>query len=204
MRLILARHGETNWNRERRMMGRTDLPLTTHGQEQAQALGRALGGVTIRAVYASPLRRAMETAQAVARPHALTVTPLDGLMELDAGELDGLTPAEARIGHRPFLEQWSQGDPNLAAPGGESLGQVQERAWAVLDSLMECHRSDTIVLVSHHFVLVTLTCRALGIPLQNFRRLRSSVAGYSILDFSGPEATLVVLNDTCHLSRASG
>lgn len=204
MRLILARHGETEWNRERRMMGRTDLPLTPKGQEQVKALGQALAGVTVHAVYSSPLRRAMETAQAVAQHHSLPVTPVDGFMELDAGELDGLTPSEARIGHRPFLEQWSQGDPNLTAPGGESLGQVQERAWAGLEGIMDRHRDDTVVLVSHHFVLVTMTCRALGLPLSHFRRLRHSVAGFSILDFAGAEASLVVLNDTCHLSRASG
>lgn len=199
MRLILVRHGETDWNRERRIIGRTDLPLTPRGQEQAQALGRALASVRIDAIYASSLRRARDTALAIAQPHSLTVIPLDGLLELDAGELDGLTPAEARIGHRPFLEQWSQGDPDLAAPGGESLGQVQRRAWSVLESLQERHREGTIVLVSHYFVLLVLMCRALGLPLSRFRRLRQSVAAISILDFSGTEASLALLNDTCHL-----
>ncbi len=204
MRLILVRHGETEWNRQRRMMGRTNLELTSLGLEQAQAVGRALASVPIQAVYASPLRRALETAHAIAEKHALTVASMDGLLELDAGALDGLTPAEARIGHRPFLEQWSQGDPDLAAPGGESLGQVQERAWVVLEGILGRHSNDTVVLVSHHFVLLALICRALGLPLGRFRRLRQSVASISILDFAGAEASLALLNDTCPLSRVSG
>lgn len=201
MKLVLVRHGETEWNRERRIIGHSDLALNDKGQRQAQAVGVALASPGVHAIYSSPLRRAMDTAQAIAQHHGLQVVPLPGLIELDAGKLDGLTGSEARNGYGPFFEKWVRGDPDLATPGGESLAQVQERAWSVVEDLRERHREDTVVLVSHHFVLLTLLCRALGLPVGHFRRLRHTVAAVSMLDFSGIQATLSLLNDTCHLDN---
>ena len=203
MRLILIRHAETAHNRDNRVQGRADHPLSALGERQAAALAEHLRHEPLSVVISSPLQRALATAHAVAAPHGLTVLTEPDLMEMDVGAMEGLTTAEMRARYADFLREWvTERGPTLLMPGGESLQQVQERAWAVVEWLRAQHDDATVALVSHNFVLACLITRALVMPLHQFRRFRLSVCGATGLRFWGDRAILLYLNDTCHLARA--
>lgn len=204
MRLILIRHGETAHNAGGFVQGRADVPLNDLGRRQAAALAGALHGEDLRAVYSSPLQRARDTAQAVAQGHDLTVVIEPDLVEMHVGALEGLSGAEMRAQYAEFMAAWAgPAGPTLPMPGGESLQEVQNRAWRVVERLRERHHDGAVVAASHNFVIATIVCRAVGVPLTAFRRLRHGVASRTVIDLQ-PDRTLVrCLNDTCHLERAS-
>jgi broad specificity phosphatase PhoE len=201
MRLILARHGETESNKERLALGREDVALNDKGRRQAEALARSLDGMPIAAVYSSPLLRALETARAIAKLHGLEVQVEDGLTEMDIGEMEGLTMQELQEQHGDFVRRWFTAEAaTVPMPGGESLQQVQDRAWASVQSLRERHPEETVLAVSHNFTIHTIACRALRLPLAEFRQFRFDLGAKAVLDVGEHRAVVVDLNDTCHLS----
>jgi len=203
MRLILARHGETAGNRERLALGRLDVPLNDTGCLQARALAASLQRAPLAAVYSSPLRRALETAEAIAAPHSLEVCIEEGLAEMDIGEMDGHSIEEMQKLHGDFLRRWFTSEAaTLRMPGGECLEDVRQRCCESLARILERHPEDTVCAVSHNFTIHVLLCHALGLPLSEFRRLRHDLAAVSVLDYRGEHVALVRLNDTCHLDEA--
>lgn len=202
MRLILVRHGETAHNAGGMVQGRADVPLNDRGRRQARALAGALRTEPVCAVYASPLQRARDTATAIAETHGLTVVTEPDLAEMDIGEMEGLSGAEMRARYADFLRVWAGPEgPLLRMPGGESLTQVQERAWAVIERLRAAHEEDTIVVASHNFVIGAVMCRAVNVPLYSFRRMRHGVASRSVIDFRPDRILVLKVNDTCHLDE---
>lgn len=201
MRLILVRHGQTNHNRDSIALGRDDVPLNDLGLRQAEALGEHLASETIAAVYASPLQRAARTAQAIASRHGIGVTTEGDLVEMEVGDLDGLPYPEIRERFPGVIERWlSESGPEHPFPGGESLVQVAERAWSAVQRLGGVHPQDTVVAVTHNFVILCLLTRALGLDLAKFRRLKHEVAAVSVIEFAGERTTVVSINDRCHLA----
>ena len=203
MRLYLVRHGETDWNKEGRVQGRSDQELSPLGLRQAQFLGEALRAEPIAAVYSSPLRRAFETAEAIARFHSLCVEPEEGLVEMDHGHLDGLLMEDMRRDYGGFLEEWRVESADLHVPGGESLVELQARAWAAVEGILGRHPQDTVVAVSHFFAIITIIAKALNLDLAYARRLRQDLGALSILDFGERGPALSRLNDSHHLSSGS-
>jgi broad specificity phosphatase PhoE len=203
VRLLLIRHAETEHNRDGRVQGQADIPLSELGVRQALALAEHLRHEPIAAIYSSPLARALTTAEAVAEPHQLPITVEPDLMEMNVGEMEGLSGAEMRSRFPEFLAEWvTERGPLLEMPGGESLLQVQERAWCVVERVRAAHHDETVAMVTHNFVLLSLITRAIEMPLHEFRRMRLSVSGLTRLRFRGDRTLLVQLNDTCHLVRA--
>jgi broad specificity phosphatase PhoE len=200
MRLILIRHGETESNRERLALGREDVPLNERGCRQAAAVTASLAGVPVAAVYASPLRRAVETARPLAEARGLEVQVDDDLIEMAVGDLEGLSPREMFERYGDFLGKWfSTQAGSLRMPGGESLQDVQDRAWAAIERLRERHPEETVVVVTHNFTIHAILCRVLGLPLASFRRLRHDLAAKAVLELRDERAIVISLNDTCHL-----
>ena len=199
MRLILIRHGETELNREGRILGTTDVPLNATGRTQARAVAEALLADLPLKMYTSPLARALETAKIISDALGVTPTPLSELQELDAGDLDGLAAAEARARYPEFASRWDRDPGTAQMPGGESLLQVQQRAWVAVTRLMDKHPDDTVVAVTHDFTIKTIVCAALEIALRNFRRLRQSVGSITRLDLTPAHGVLVSMNETWHL-----
>ena len=203
MRLILVRHGETEHNRGQVTLGRADVPLNERGRMQAEALAASFSAAP-DAIYASPLVRASETAGRIAAATDVPVTIEDALIEMDVGEMEHLTAAELRERYPEFLSLWRL-SPEVAEarmPGGETLAEVQERAWAAVDRMRAAHAGGTVVAVTHNFVILTLLCRGLGLPLSHFRRLRQALAAKSVLEVGDDSATLLQLNDDAHLVAA--
>lgn len=202
MRLILARHGETESNRDQLALGRLDVPLNDTGCLQAKALASVLREAPIAAVYSSPLVRARATAEAIAAEHGLSICVEDGLTEMDVGEMDGHAIPEMMKLHAGFLKRWFGPEAGtLRMPGGECLQDVQDRAWDAVQGIMQHHADDLVCAVTHNFTIHVLLCRVLGLPLSDFRRFRHDLAAVSIVDLSLSRTALVCLNDTCHLDR---
>ena len=135
--------------------------------------------------------------------HNLPVEVDEGLSEMDVGEVDGLSLEKVRELYPDFLQRWLGPEvATLPMPGGESLQEVQDRAWEAVQRIAGRHPEDIVCAVSHNFTIHVILCRALGLPITEFRRLRHDLAAVSVLDISGDRAVLVRLNDTCHLEGA--
>ena len=198
MRLILARHGETAWNREGRNQGRTPTPLNAEGIRQARNLAYALQVFRISAVYSSPLPRAMQTAEAVGHTLSLPVTPLDGLMEMDLGSLDGLTNEEMRSQFPDLIDLWRKDPSSVQMPGGESLKDAQQRAWRTLEEIRQKTPEGCAVAVTHNFVIGVIVLRVLGLPLSTFQHIRIELGSLTILENLRDRWQLISLNETLH------
>lgn len=213
MRLVLVRHGETDFNRQRRIQGRSDLELNERGRKQAERLAQALKSERVEAIYTSPLRRAFETAQLIAHFHHLEVATLDGLMELDAGEVDGLTYDEMATRHGDFLEKWTSDCTSVRPPGGCTLHELQDQTWGAIQEITRRHQRPTgegevtqgatVIAVAHFFPILSVACKVLGLDLSECRRLRLDLASITTLDFNPSRTVLASWNDTCHLKAES-
>jgi broad specificity phosphatase PhoE len=201
-RIILIRHGETARNAGRLALGRADVPLNDLGLAQADALARRLGSDAfgrIDAIYSSPLQRAVQTAAPLARALGLDVQIEPGLIEMNVGEVEGLPYNEVREQYPEFTRAWfSEELADAVMPGGESLRQVQERAQYALDRIVAAHEGSTVAAVAHNFVILTLLCKTLDLPLAQFRRLRQDLAGFSIIE-AGDRPVVASMNDGAHL-----
>ena len=200
-RLLLVRHGETDSNVDGRSQGRREVPLNDHGRRQVIELATALSGRDIVAVIASPTGRARETGAAIARAVGVELVTDERLVELDQGELDGLTPLEMRERDPEFLRRWTEEDPaDLQMPGGESLAQAQARMVEAATAAARDHDGRTAVLVSHNLALKSFLCHAFGVPLASFRSFRVDVASVSTVDVDdGGAFSVLQLNERCHL-----
>jgi len=201
MLLYLIRHGETDWNVEQRCQGFSDSPLNATGKKQAEAIARHLSGTRVEAIYSSTLSRAYETAQIISKYHDASVEAMDALRELNQGEFEGLPLTELVESHADFLERWLREPADLVVPGGESLRQMQDRAWSALENIVERHADGNVVVVAHNLCIMALLCRITKLDLTDFRRLRQDVGAINVVEFGGrwPHPVLVHMNDTCHL-----
>ena len=201
LRLFLIRHGETHWNQERRIQGSgSDIDLSEVGRRQAETLALLLRGEKISAIYSSPLKRALNTAQAIADYHHMSIETVSDLREIEAGKLEGVSLASLGSTLSQFLVQWQHGEGLVKLPGGESLAELQERAWTAIQYVLERHGDGVVIIVSHCFVILSIVCKALGLSLSYFPRLKVDVASLSILDFEDEAPQLVTLNSTSHLT----
>ncbi len=199
-RLILVRHGETERNSEARLQGKgSDFPLNGRGRKQVQSLGLALKNEKLEAIYSSPLRRALETAEAISAHHHLQVQTDHALEEIDMGLIEGLDLAQVKKNQGDFWKRWREEDYSAPLPGGESVLQVRERAWGAVRGILEHHRVGTVVVVSHALCLQTVITAILGVPLSIFSRFRLGLASITTFQIDDERTILVCLNETCHL-----
>ena len=186
MRLLLVRHGETDWNAAGRIQGCTDTPLNTRGRAQALALAGRLRGERPQRLYTSPLRRARETAAIVGAELALEPETVEALREISFGEWEGCSWEEIqRRWPREFA--WCEGDRlNRAPPGGESYGQLMERALPAVEAIRRAP-GGTAVAVCHSAVIRAVLCAREGMSIgEGYRRLRIKNSSVSELaDLSG-------------------
>jgi broad specificity phosphatase PhoE len=168
--LLLARHGETDWNRARRWQGHADRPLTDLGRAQAAALGDRLADIALDAVYSSDLRRARETAEAVALPHGLDVIELPELREVDVGSWEGLTRDEAESRFPDGFRRWLAGGTGWE--DGETYAEMSRRVLAVVERIASDHEGGRILIVSHGGPIRAIHGAALGMDVEAYRRIR--------------------------------
>jgi broad specificity phosphatase PhoE len=206
IKILLVRHGETSWNLEGRFQGRSDVPLNEKGKDQANALARALKGESLTAIYCSPLVRAKETACLIRAFHpSVPLYEEEGLMEMDLGEFEGIEGPRWAAQYAEFRAAWKENPGSVRMPGGESLHEVQARAVSALERIADAYPPETtLLLCSHNFVILTILCHALKIPLDRFRELRQGTAALNVLYKQGERLRAEVVNDRSHLPPEEG
>jgi broad specificity phosphatase PhoE len=196
--IILARHGQTAWNVEEVFRGRIDLELNQTGIKQAELLAKYLSGLKIEAVYTSPLKRALKTAEAIARRHKLKVEVSPGLIDCDFGQWQGLSLEEVKNKYSQLYRQWTESPQLVKMPGGESLDEVRERALEVVNGVIAKHNG-AVVLVSHRVVNKVLFCALLGLDNSHFWNIRHDVGATTFFSYQDGRLVLLRHNDTSHL-----
>jgi probable phosphoglycerate mutase len=183
--ILLARHGETDWNRDNRFQGHADPPLNESGRTQAAELSAALADEPLAAAYSSPLRRAFETAEIVAAPHGLGPVPMDALREVDVGSWQGLTRAEVEQRFPKQYARWL--DYEAGWENGESYEEMGRRVIAGLLELAAAHEGDQILAVSHGGPVRAAYALADGTTHSEARRRGPVVANAFVAEFAVAE-----------------
>jgi broad specificity phosphatase PhoE len=200
-RIILVRHGQTGWNEGvgERFRGRSEIDLDELGVRQAEATAPRITQWEVAAVYSSPLKRAMSTAQILADSLNIEPCPIDGLIDIDYGAWQGLSLEEAQADDSRLYSLWLE-SPHLATfPEGEALDQVRSRAVAAVDSILSSHPEQPVVLVSHKVVCKVLMCSFLGLELSQFWQVEQHTCAINEVEIGVPSPVVKLLNDTCHL-----
>ncbi|MDH4170301.1 MAG: histidine phosphatase family protein [Acidimicrobiia bacterium] len=183
-RVVLVRHGETEWSRDGRHTGRTDLDLTARGERDARAVGDTLAGWAFGAMYASPLRRAVATARLAGFACELD----DDLREWDYGDIEGRRHEEI-LAEWPGWSKWNDG-----VPGGETADEVGARADRFLDRLAD--NEANVVVFAHGHLLAVMIARWLGLDADQGRRFPLATGSISVLGVKRAERVLESLNVT--------
>jgi broad specificity phosphatase PhoE len=196
--IILVRHGETEWNRQEVFRGRLDVDLNDTGRRQAELLGEHLSGVKLDAVYSSPLKRALETADRIARHHRLEVQIAQGLIDFDYGEWQGLPKEAVKTKYKELYTQWTKKPHQASIPGGESLDSITERAIGAVNEVIAKYQG-TVVLVSHRVVNKVLICALLGLDNSRFWHIKQDTASMTTFTYENGRFILTEHNITAYL-----
>lgn len=200
LNLYLLRHGQTDASRERRFSGSIDAPLSSAGHEMAEAFGEAYASHPWHAIYASPQRRAVDTAAPLAARTGMKVQTLDGLREVTYGAWEGLLEDEVRERWPAEYGWWAADPATRSTPGGESGFQVAARALAAIERIRASHAEGDVLVVSHKSTLRLVVCALVGIDLRRFRdRVAQPVASVTQFEIEGAGALLKRLADVSHL-----
>jgi len=199
-KLILARHGETMWNIERVYRGRMDVNLDEMGIKQAELLGKYLSNWGLEAIHSSPLRRALDTANIVARYQKINVHITEGLIDFDYGEWQSLPEQEVKRLYPTLHHEWHNNPHKVKMPGGESLEDVRRRALKVVRDVLARYQG-SVVLVSHRVVNKVLICSLLGLGNPYFWNIKQDVGGITVFNYVDERFVLTRHNDTSHLKE---
>ena len=201
MKFYLLRHGETEWNKLGKFQGLTDVSLNERGLAQAKDSARAALSWEHGALYSSSLTRTVQVAEEIRRVTGTPIVTDPGLRELSLGDLEGVTGSEMREGWPEMYASWRRNPADVEMPNGESLAQVQERAWAVIQGIEREHSDESgVVVVSHNFTIRTIICAILDIPLHNFHRMSLGLGSLCTFESDGNVRRLVTYNCNSHLS----
>ena len=198
-RIILIRHGQTEWNREERFRGRVDIDLDEVGISQAKAAAEWVTPWEVAAIYSSPLKRAMATAEAIAARLGLPVEILEGLNDMHFGVWQGMPIAEAEEKYPQLFDIWRYSPEQLRIPDGETLEDVRSRVVATVDDLVAKHQNETVALVTHRVVCKVLLCHLLGLDNSHFWQIAQDTTAINLFEVSDGRFTVRLINDTCHL-----
>jgi broad specificity phosphatase PhoE len=168
--LLLARHGESDWNHSKRWQGFADRPLTDLGRRQAAELARHLEDTELDAVYSSDLQRARETAEIVAQTKGLRVETTTELREVDVGSWSGLTRADAEARYPEHYARWLQGGEGWE--DGETYDQLGERVVRAIRRIAKIHEGERILVVAHGGTIRAIHAAALGVDVYSYRRIQ--------------------------------
>ncbi len=202
-RIIVVRHGQTAWNEGQgeRFRGRAEVELDDKGIKQAGATAARLAQWEAAAIYSSPLKRALSTANILAEPLKLQVQPTEGLIDIDYGRWQGLSLKEAAEDDSKLYKLWLKSPHLVTFPQGESLEQVQKRVVSAVESLVPQHPGQSIVLVSHKVVCKVLFCSLLGLDTSHFWELQQDPCAINLVEVGENAVAIVSLNDNCHLKE---
>ncbi len=203
-RIILVRHGETDWNKEGRFQGQIDIPLNSNGKQQALAAGEMLEGIKFDKAYSSSMTRPMETAQIILKDQPnLIIQKQTGLVEIGHGLWEGKLESEINSKWNSLLSDWKQAPETVQMPEGESLDDVSNRAITCWESICKnLLPHETALVVAHDAVNKTILCNILGLTNADIWKIKQGNGGITIIDItqSSTKPNLIAcLNITSHL-----
>jgi phosphoserine phosphatase len=199
MKLILARHGQTEWNEKRIFRGRADMILDEVGIKQAEALAGRLSNYKIKEIYSSPLQRAFETARIIGNGLSIAPVSLDGFTELICGRWQGLSLEKVKIEFPEMFRDWMENPQSFVFPEGESLHEVKKRVNATLSQIMGVNKGRDLLIVSHRAINKVILCSLLSLDNSYFWKFKQDLGAIHVIDFTNERISVDVLNDTSHL-----
>jgi alpha-ribazole phosphatase/probable phosphoglycerate mutase len=198
--VLLIRHGQTSWNKQKKFLGRTDIDLDAEGTRQAALAAEALAPIPFSALYSSPLARAWSTATAIAASRDTPIQPVPQLTELNQGELEGKSGSALTEHYPAFFEQWKKDPTHARVPGGETLAECHTRASTALHSILSNHQpGPPVAIVSHRMTIGCLICEAIGLPLRFNLMIGQRNTAVNLLGYRDGTLSLHHLNDATHL-----
>ncbi len=199
--LILARHGETEWNEKSLIQGAQDIPLNKRGVSQAHKLADRLAGEQLAGIYTSNLQRAVKTAEIITNKHNLAVKQKPNLQEINFGIWEGKSFAEIEEEAPDWIEKWKSRPDLNGPPQGENLTQLRNRAATVLEEIIDTHQGEKVLVVSHGGVIRALVSHYLGMPLADSWQLMQGNTAVNKLNFYEEVVMLEQFNSLCHLQQ---
>ncbi len=199
LRILLVRHGETDWNRERRIMGMEAVPINANGQRQAWEMQKSLGVLPLDGVFTSPMLRARQTAEVLCAERDLSPQEDQRLQEIHYGDWVGKTFEEVRAlpGYSPYYSRPS----TPVSPGGESLLEVRDRAMGFLNELKKRGQAETLLVVSHADWIKILLMEILQIPFENIWKFRVDNVSVSLLECGAHGDRVICMNQRGDMER---
>ena len=200
MKLTLLRHGETVANRDRLVLGRSNVPLTELGVLQAAKAAHKLSRLSINAIYCSPYQRAIQTASYVSEETGLTTIPIQGLREMDSGEMEGIKMDEMHLKYPDYIEKWNIDPSNTRPPGGDTMAEVHQRAWNSVIHLSRSHIHDHVLAVTHLFPIQGILCKISETHSDNYEHFKIDLGSLTTVVIEPDDNSIININETSHLN----
>ncbi len=198
-RIFLVRHGQTAWNVGEIFRGRADVPLDETGLKEADLAGEALKDETIHAIYSSPLKRSVQTAEGIAKYQKLPVQTLEAIIDISYGEWEGKENAEVKQKYPDLYKLWLTEPHKVRFPGGETLDEVRTRTMSAIEKLVKKHQDESIVLVAHRVPNKVISCAVLGLDNSHFWRIKQDTASTNLFIYDNDQWIIAYLNNTFYL-----
>ena len=198
--VTLLRHGETSANKNGLVLGTSNVPLTKIGRLQAKMAARKVAELEIDTLFSSPYYRAKETSKYVQETTNLNPIFMDGLKEMNSGEMEGSDATRMEELYPEYMSKWRKDPTNTRPPGGETLGEVHERSWKTLQYIHSSNVNKHILVVSHLFPIQGIICKTLGLDSSQYFKIKLDLGSLSKIIFDKDEAYITSINDTCHLA----
>jgi len=204
-RIFLVRHGVTQYNVEGKFQGSQDIPLNFIGLRQAALLGQRFADMQISSVYSSPLLRAMQTAEQIAQPHGIAVTPVAELREIYAGKFEGRSVAENRRDYPEQFHNMKYSYVKFNPPEGESFRHLYSRVADAFHQILQQERDRTAIIVTHFFPASVITICAEGADIEDTKLISTLNASVSLFESDGENGLhTIYTGDVTHLSLPDG
>lgn len=198
-KVYLVRHGQTEWNKKLTFRGRVDIPLNEAGHMEAQALSHALKDKNIEAIYTSPLKRSIETAQPVAKFFHLEIVPVQGLIDINYGDWEGLSFHEVKKRYGDQYKKWEKRPDLIRFPNGETLDEAKERSFRAFKNIVKESPDKSILIIPHRVINKILLCALLNIGNSHFWEIKQDTGCINLIEYAEDRFVLCTINDTCHL-----
>lgn len=197
-KIIVVRHGETQWNRELRYQGQTDVELNEEGIRQVKKLAQHLRDEKVESIYSSDLKRAYKTAEAIAKYHFLKIKKTKLLREISYGIWEGMYLSEVKEKYPEILDKWIKSPFNTVIPEGESIKSFARRIKRAIDKILK-ETAGNILIVSHGGPIKIILTYLLEMDLSQVRIFRQDNTALNVIEEEGERRILTLMNDTCHL-----
>lgn len=201
-RIYLIRHAEAEGNIKRIFQGHTDADISENGENQLEKLSERCRNLSFSAIYSSPLKRTLKTAQAANRYHGLEIIKDAGLIEINGGHWEGVMWEKLPALYPEENFVWENAPWDFSPEGGETMREVYDRIWTAVTGIVRKHRNETVCIVSHGCAIRNFLCRAYGKPVEALNDIPwCDNTAVSIIDFDDLlRPTVVIANDASHLS----